>query len=921
MESFLSRVVSSSLKEGHDQSKICYVLPNQRAGVFLRNELKRKVQTPGFLPEIISIADLINKVSKLEVIDQVTLLFEFYQVYIRILPKQEQDPFQQFSKWATVLLTDFSELDANLIDAHQLFDHLHDLKKLDQWGLDPNSEDSLASNYLRFFGKIKGLYTALEDHLLSMKQVYQGLAYREATRKIEDYLSTKKDIFFVFAGFNALNKAEEVVIQKFLDTKQCSVYWDHDTFYNQTHNQSAVFTNSYRKKWPYYRDHPFLWEQENINSQKKINITGVPKQVSQVKYIATLLEDIQAKGELNETALILGNEQLLPVVLNSLPLSISEANITMGYELNQVPMASFFRTFFLMHINRQQRKQPDFFYKDIELLLQQSVFRSFLIQHPRLKEFIDRKLYTENHLFLESTELKKLSDSHPKEGELIKSMFLYPSGDVKSMITSCLELIKFFKDQSNGQLLMNEHIYQFYLIFQELQQLNANYGSLEDLESLFQFYITILSRQKINFQGEPLKGLQIMGLLETRSLDFKHLIICSVNEGHLPSQGKGNSFLPSDIKMNYQLPGYYEKEAIFAYHFFRLLHRCETAHLIYNNVTDDFGGGEPSRFIKQLQTAKSLGLLDKVTIEQQSILLQIPNRLESPLIIEKNAVVLEQLTRLSQKGFSPTSLSMFVRDPIMFYKRYVLGIKETEGVEEHLAANTFGTIVHDSLENLYRDHIGKELSLDVLSTINKKIRGQVNKHYEKHYGPVEKATGRNYLSLEIAFQFVSNFVQQEIKNLKEGHRIRIIDLEKKVSSKIPLNGLREPVILKGFIDRIDEFDGQLRIVDYKTGKVQQHDLNYKDDDELFNDHRLSKAFQVLCYAYLYHNSLPDTRQHQAIESGIISFKNLGKGFMKVNNRSINRDEILSFESGLKQLLSNLFDGNQPFLEPEEQLSY
>jgi len=399
-------------------------------------------------------------------------------------------------------------------------------------------------------------------------------------------------------------------------------------------------------------------------------------------------------------------------------------------------------------------------------------------------------------------------------------------------------------------------------------------------------------------------------------LDFKTVIITSVNEGFLPTAGSNNSFIPLDIKLEKKMPTFFERDAIFSYHFFRLLHRAEHIYLIYNNITDDFGSGEPSRFIRQLETAKELGHLDQVSITKKIIspkLYPLPLTLNK---IEKTNDVLMKIEALAQHGFSPSSLGNYIRNPLDFYKRSILGIKEFKEVEESIAANTFGTIIHETLHKLYQPFVNKELTKLNIIDMKGLLADEVQRQFEKCYSSKSIESGTNFLSFEIAKQLILNFLNYELSEIKKGRQIRILGLEESFSVEHRLKGMSFPIRLKGIIDRIDEVDGVLRIIDYKTGKVDPNHLKIKDWDLLTKEEKFTKGFQVLTYAYMYKLKFLNEKKEQALEGGVISFKNLKFGFMKLNGSLITDDILESYVAELNKLLFEIFDINVPFEEKE-----
>lgn len=917
MQSFLSKVVSEVLKHDTSLSGTTFILPNKRSGLFLKNIIKQELRKASFLPRVLSIEEFVKEISGFEVLDSVGLIFEFYGIYLTHTPKKEADTFENFSKWAAILLQDFNDLDSNLFDTGAILSYLSDSKRIEQWHPGEAEESPLVKKYLTFFNKVITYHSAFTSHLSDKKLGYQGLVYRIATESLEKYKLNHQKEKFVFAAFNALNKAEEKIIQDLLEDNMASIYWDHDEFYTRSNNQSEQFFKKYMRSWPHYISNDFKWQENNINSQKTIHFHGLPKNISQIKHVGSLLKDLYQDTGIKDTALILGNEKLLPSLLNSIPKEITKANITMGYELQNAPINTFFQSLFKLHLNRSKwNKVKSFYYKDLIALLNDPIVKSQWLTYPKVEKGLRDILYNDHIIFVSEDQLMNLIKDHPDLSELFHLVFFEWNTDINLILEKILKTIEYLKNINQQKQLDQEYFYRYYTIFLELSNLNKNFGFINNLNTLYQIFQQLLKTEKLSFQGEPLEGLQIMGLLESRGLDFKNIIITSVNEGFLPASGSNNSFIPLDIKLEKKIPTFFEKDAIFSYHFFRLLHRAENVYLIYNSITDDFGSGEPSRFIRQLNAAKALGQLDNVKFRKKMI---SPKLNASPLTLNKivkTEKVMLKISKLAEKGFSPSSLTNYIRNPLDFYKRSVLGISEFKEIEETIAANTFGTIVHDSLEQLYLPFLNKTLDSKNVKLMLDLVDEEVTRQFKKSYSSSAITSGKNFLAFEIAKQFVINFLNFELSELKQEKIIKVLGLEVPIEIEHEVKGINMKVKLKGKIDRIDEVNGVCRIMDYKTGKVIKRQLSINDWELMSSDEKYNKSFQVLTYAYLYQIKNNLSLEGFSLESGIVSFKNLKDGFMPFNGGLINEEVITLFLIELDKLICEIFDPNIPFQEKE-----
>lgn len=917
MLSFLSKVVTEVLKSNQTLTNITFVLPNKRSGIFLKTILKKQLTQATFLPRILSIEEFIKEVSGFEILDNVNLLFEFYGIYKLHTPKDQIEPFENFSKWASILIQDFNDLDSNLFDAASILGYLSETKRIEQWYPDEPQSSEMVQKYLTFFDQIIDYHEAFQQHLIAKNVGYQGLVYRIVLDRLKAYKKSITNKKFVFAAFNALNKAEEKIIQDLLINELAVIYWDHDEFYEKTNNQSAQFFQKYKRSWPYYVSHDFNWKDRNIDAPKTIHFHGLPKNITQIKHVGTLLKELQLKKKIDDTAVILGNEKLLPSILNSIPAEISAANITMGYELQNISLSSFFQALFHLHLNKVSGNEKDtYYYKNVTILLNDPFFKAQWMPNDQIEKGIKSILYTDKTIFISASNILALANENEDTKSLFAPVFNGWDQDINTILTQIIKLIDILRKRRKQNQLHIEYLFRFHDIFVQLLNLNLSYGFIDSIHSLYQIFQQLLKTEKLSFEGEPLEGLQIMGLLESRGLDFKNVIITSVNEGFLPASGSNNSFIPMDIKFEKKIPTYFEQDAIFSFHFFRLLHRAENVYLIYNNITDDFGAGEPSRFIRQLEIAKSLGHLNNVTFKNKSIHPDLQSDPISLNTIDKNESIILQLKELAKKGFSPSSLINYIRNPIDFYKRSVLRLEEFKEVEETIAANTFGTIIHDTLEHLYTPFLNIILEEAHIESMIQIAPLQVKREFAKSFSISSIASGKNYLAFEIAKQFVLNFLHYEIKELKKGKSIKILGLETPVQIDHRVEGLNLKVKLHGKIDRIDEIDGSIRIMDYKTGKVSPNQLRLKDWSLLGTDEKYSKSFQVLCYAYMYVHHIKKPLDKLLLQSGIVSFKNLKAGFMPFNGTYISDDILEKFVLELDGLITELFDQETCFQEKE-----
>ena len=586
----------------------------------------------------------------------------------------------------------------------------------------------------------------------------------------------------------------------------------------------------------------------------------------------------------------------------------------MGYPLNKSTFDDFFMQFFDLHSNKQD---GGWYYKHVLSFLSNSYTHLILDDGTiNLAELLTESITSNNLTFLNEG---RIMSFQKQSTDCLGKLFFNTTPSPKQFVERCLELITMLKAklQAKGNALALEELFRFYGVFNQVFELIDQDGFINDLKSLQTLFKELLSLETLDFKGDPLEGLQLMGMLESRNLDFETVIVTSVNEGIIPSGKTNNSFIPFDLKRNFGLPTFKEKDAVYTYHFYRLLQRAKNIYLIYNTEPDVLEGGERSRLITQLLTDEKLRGSIREFIAVPEIKVQPKNEVG----IQKDDSLMALIKDRAKKGFSPSSLSNYIRNPIDFYKQNLLGIDDLPEVEETVAANTFGTIIHDTLEDLYKPLVGSFLNEKSLQNAKTKISDLVKKHFSKTYTEIGILRGKNLIAYNVIVKYVENFIDLEMVESKS-HQIKILGLEEKMEMLLDIPELDFPITLKGKLDRMDELDGALRIIDYKSGKVLASQVEIFDWPIITKDYKYSKAFQLLCYGLMFHKK----GNLNPLEAGIVSFKNLNAGLLRFatkegkNSRTKDRvitPEILSkFNIELKKLVLEICNPDIPFVEKE-----
>jgi ATP-dependent helicase/nuclease subunit B len=941
MATFLEEVCDHIFQNHqHETGDICIITPNRRAGLFFRKYFSQKVTQPLWAPQVLSIEDFVNQVTGLNICDNISLMFEFYKVYCEI-EKQNAMSIDGFFRWATVLLRDFDEIDSQLEDPSILFEHLKDLKRIDTWNPDGSPPTPFQQRYLKFFEHFELYHSGLVKHLLDQGLAYQGLSFRLAAAKIkaEHYIPPFRKI--IFAGFNALTYSEETIINSLVKRKQASLLIDSDPYYlDDNMHEAGHFIRRYNKKngWPIPNGRPSWFASE----PKNISVLGITNNVNQARIAGNLLNNNPELTADENTAIVLANENLLIPVLYSLPSTIKNVNVTMGYPLRKTNLYGFFNALFQLHLTPARIKQSSG--KDFKKFYHKDITRFFSHQATALVWDIEkgseycnsliRELASSNYSFCSFSELAALSKQ--QDVFTLKFSFLdsLPAADLKqvSAIISrlCEELSQCFLQKAasvsleikqSPWFLDYEALYYFSSIMRRLQALTGQWNVIDSLKTYYMLFRQVVSESRLAFSGEPLEGLQIMGMLETRNLDFSNIILLSTNEDILPKGKTNNSFIPFEVKKIFGLQVHTDKDSTYAYHFYRLLQRAKNIYLVYNTQKGGIGSQEKSRFITQLMM--ELPEFNPLTRISEHIVSLSPSgqRTDFNVIIAKTPEIMQRLQQMAASGFSPSALGSYINCPLQFYLQKVARLQEADHVEETLEVNTMGTIIHAALEELYSPFINRAMTPGDIKKIGFDVKTVLMKKFKEEFKGGNIESGKNLLLTRVAERMINNFLSAEKKWMEKNPDkiLTIIKLEEKLQASlmIPSREGNLEVLIKGFADRIDKTGNTIRIIDYKTGKVEASDLRIIHPECITEDPKMSKAFQLLCYTWLYKQE--NDNGHE-IEPGIFSFRNLSAGILTLDcNQSsgLSPKEIAdSFEDQLKELLLRIMEPSIDFTQTD-----
>jgi hypothetical protein len=914
--SFLDKIAQVLVEDySNELSDTIVVLPNKRAKIFLIEALKKQVDGNILSPEIISIEDFIQDIAGIRTVDPIELLFEFYDVYLSVTEKANQQSFELFANWAKTLLQDFNEIDRYLLDSSYVLSYLKDIEDIKKWGIEVENKTQLLENYIEFWKLLPNYYQTLYGHLLKKRIGYQGLIYREAVGNLNHFSKSITNKKYLFAGFNALNASEEKIIQHLIAADQAKIYWDADqTFLNDPYHDAGLFERRFKKSWKEYKSNPFEWIVDDFSQTKNIQVIGTPKTIGQAKIAGGIIDNIINENPtttLDKVAIVLGEENLLVPLLYSLPSSVGALNITMGYPSKNNPAQILIAKLFKMHTNALARNAKNYvlYYKDVLDILTHPLVEPYA-QTSALVNLINKNNYT----FITHAKLMELNADPTDLFLLLFQKWEKGSLAVLETVSKLLLTIKDnLSNDNEDEKITKAFVFSIFKVINKLINYYSQHQHIDKIDTLYAIYKQVIDLAEVSFEGEPLNGLQIMGVLESRVLDFDTVIVTSMNEGKFPAGKSQNSFIPYDVKRELGLPTFKEKDAIYTYHFYHLLQRAKNIYLLYNTESEGLDAGEKSRFITQLEVEKQA----KHTITHEIYNAVLPETAYKPMVIEKSESVMQRLKEIADIGFSPSALTSYIRNPIQFYFQKVLRIREVEEVEENIALNTLGTIIHETLRSLYDPFVGRFISESDIQNCFKQIDDEVLKQFKVVYKEGEIKKGRNLLAFEVAKRNVSNFLKVEMESIKAGDTIKILALEQTFQRILKHPSLPFPVLIKGNVDRIEERNGVIRIIDYKTGKVEKSSVMLKAWKGLTEEIKNDKIIQVLSYAYMYETEA----KSKPIEVGIISFKNLKSGFLPFNfkeekegNMIINEEVMTNYLEQIVLLLNEILDVSTPFEE-------
>lgn len=948
MKPFLYQVATLFYQQyGAEIHRLAFVFPNRRAGLFFQKYLSEISEKPLFSPSILTINDLFMQLSGKHPADKIQMLFRLYELYKQRSGSSES--FDEFIYWGEMLLNDFDDIDKYMVDARMLFRNVSDLKSLDDDFnyLSPEQVQAIRSFWSSFYPKgdspnqqhflelweiLYDLYAGLRTSLAKDGCGYDGMIFREVVEQLEK--EPMSDFPFdrvVFVGLNALSVSEERLLLALQKKGVADFYWDYvGPWVTDPDNKASFFLERNLRLFPSRMELPAT---EPV--QAEIRVLGVPSAIGQAKQVYPILQALADEQQLTDesalrTAIVLPDEHLLVPVLNAIPEAIQHINVTMGYPLAGTPVAALMEYILTLQKNiRYIDRVPVFYFRDVLPILNHQYV---MAAAPEEVSQLVKDMTAGNRIYVHAADLNR--------HELLSILFtpVQNTEELSDYLIHVLEALNAClrnnrPNPDDEEMISNstqttvdieqEFIFHYFATVNRMKEVMHEAKIEMRLDTYFRLLKRMTDLITIPFEGEPLSGLQVMGVLETRALDFDRLIILSMNEGIFPLKKAANSFIPYNLRRGFGLPTYEHQDSVWAYHFYRLIRRAKQVTLLYDTRTTGLQTGEVSRFVHQLRYHYQYPLIDELVVYD------VASSAVPPISVQKTAEVEKLLSDFlfgGPRALSASAINTYLDCPLKFYFSVLEQIQEEDEITETVDRDVFGSILHKVMEDLYAPFKGKLVTADLLKLLRKDqplLTGTIARAFAELFfkSPVVRPLeGENFLTGEMIRKYAEKILEQDARFTP----FHYIESEKKVRATITLSD-RRIVQLKGFIDRVDSLDRVLRIVDYKTGSGK---LEFESVEGLFDKEakdRPKAVMQVFLYAWMY-QQLPEYTG-MPIQPAIYYLRTLfqrsfdpvveqKKGRGKADKVNSFQDFASDFEDKLRQCLDEIFDLDIPFTQTE-----
>lgn len=954
MKPFLKETAEKIIgRYGNNFSNICLVFPNKRTRVFFRKYFAETSKKTQWSPNMMTISLLVRKFTRLNEPDKLSLIYDLYEIFAKTVKEKkisQEYTFRDFYRVGEIILNDFNEIDSWLVNPEQLFRNIkytHDIENYFDWLSDDKKlllqsfwnnfsvgkQSEEKRKFIELWNMMSLLHKKFKTFLINKRTAYKGLMYRNLSDLIDsNNLIYNAKIQYIFVGFNALNKAEEKLFRYLKNIKKAKFYWDTDIYYQLDKKQEAG--DFLRKNFNKLSENRFDLPDNFSNKNKNIEIIGVPLDVGQAKLIPAIIKKYKIDNSGEDTAIILSDEHLLFPTLHSLPQYIDTVNVTMGYPLNATSLFNLIKQYIKLHENIFKNKSKLFDYKDVISLLRHPDIWHF---EKNIAEKIISEIEEKNTIYIKAQYLIE------KENLLYPYLFtLLPDENSEEiLLTNILNILfllfdkRKLDDENNIKTIENEYIYRAYVSIKRFREIVRNKEIKLGMKLTGDLLKQILDNEQIPFSGEAVTGLQIMGVLESRNLDFKNLIILSLNEGNFPSSSGSASFISQNIRYVFEMPIIKYHDSVYAYLFYRSLQRAENISLIYNNIVNDNNSGEMSRFLLQL-LYESEHEIKHLQFKQDLI----PEKAGDIKII-KNKDIQHKLNkyisknRYCEKRLSASAINTFINCPLMFYFRYIADLKPKNNVEEEISHAAFGTILHAALDKLYKDFIREKQNRNIEKKDFKILKQRINQYIEIAFREYfsHRDDGFIFEGNQIIIREVLVKYARFVLNADENYTpFEIVSLEEKYNFNseidIEINDEILKIGLAGIIDRIDKKAGIYRIIDYKTGNPDKIFTGISEIFDRYNDKRKKQILQIFLYSLLF------SEKHFAAKNKIVpcifDVRNMNNHYFKANlilkkgrnkidfNHNLFAEMLAEYKLGLSEVLCELFNPENEFTQTENK---
>lgn len=890
---FLNKIIHELLIQNTDLSVFNIVLPGKRPIVFIRQILEENNYS-GFLPNFYTIEELIDRIADQQPIQGISLLLFAYDVYksLNLIPN---DDFADFLKWFPTLQKDWDDILKFSENDQVVLQYMFDEERIKDWAQDLGEEEDVPrKKFLNFWKNMNVFLPVLKKKLEDRNWATSGMIHETAKARIDDFAKNTSEQF-VFCGFNAFTPVEEKLVRSLLQWNKAQCFFQADHYYFDDERQEAGKFLRNHKTWKEFNDSRFFeWIEDDFNQPKNIKVYEVSGNVTQTKILPEIFKEIN-NSTYSNTAVVLLDENLLPASLDVMH-GVENLNITMGFPLKNLSFSNAVKQLFYLQ-KQLEKNRSSYYYKDVFPILEE-LPKS--IEDEQVINDFKAKVEERNIVYISKKLLAELLGnlSYFNLLQKVDSVSIY-----LDMLIDFCQKIKWLEIDD----IQYENVSHFENAFRIIKNQLTPYDfeiKMETLEILINQHI---NSESIDFQGEPLRGLQIMGLLETRLLNFENVIMLSVNEGKLPLGNSQNTYIPFDIRKYFDLHTFLENDSIYAYHFYRLIQDAKNVHLLYNALSSGVNTGEKSRFITQIEMESSHEI-EHLIIENSSEPI-----LSQPVEIPKTEIVLERLEQWKKK-VSASHLTSYLYNPIDFYLSKILNTSETDEIEEELSVKNYGNLVHYSLQEVYEVLKGKMLKESDLQKSIKEIDQYIDVAIEKlKHQPEFYEKGMNFIHKAIAKKVIQNILMHDLDLVKKGNKLEILAIERRfenVDFYLDENNT-DKISFFGFIDRIDRLNGTLRIIDYKTAKIKNLTVKIDTDNvnEYFHNSDRKQALQLCIYHYIIQN-LPEFWGFP-IETGIWSFAEARKGVVSLQ---FEKGDISDAMKSVRSLILEILNPDINFTE-------